>query len=185
MPVPAGDVAIEDTRRWVERAVVGLNLCPFAAAVHRSGRARYALSTAVDQRSLLEDLLSEAKSLLERSPLDRDTTLLIAPGLLHEFIEFCAFLRMAEKAMRRQGFEGILQIASFHPDYRFAESAGEDVANFTNRSPYPTLQLLREESLTRALEAFPDPRRIFEANIASLRRLGAGGWEMLDVGPHA
>jgi hypothetical protein len=176
------EAVIHETRNWLERAVIGLNLCPFAKAVHVKGQVHYAVSKATQPRELLDDLAAELAELVALEPAIRDTSLLIAPGCLHGFVEFNDFMRQADRLVRKNGLEGVIQLASFHPDYQFAGSEADDLANCTNRAPYPTLHLLRESSIDRAVEAFPDPEAIYETNIETLRRLGADGWASLRVG---
>jgi uncharacterized protein len=177
------DVVVRDTRHWLERAVIGLNLCPFAKAVHVKNQVHYAVSEATDPQRLLADLDVEMDALLALDATVRDTTLLIAPECLGDFLDFNNFLALAQRLIRKRGLEGVIQLASFHPEYRFAGTEPEDVSNCTNRSPYPTLHLLREASIDRAVEAFPQAEAIYEANIARLQRLGREGWAGLDVGP--
>ncbi|WP_047197929.1 DUF1415 domain-containing protein [Caldimonas brevitalea] len=177
-PVDA-DAVVAATRRWVERAVIGLNLCPFAKAVQVKQQIRYVVSAATATDALLDDLCAELQHLAEVDPQQTDTTLLIHPGVLHDFLEFNDFLGIAEVALQQLGLEGVLQIADFHPQYRFADSGPDDVENCTNRSPYPTLHLLRESSIDRAVEAFPEAEAIYEANMRTLRRLGHEGWVRL------
>lgn len=172
-----------DTRRWLERAVIGLNLCPFAKSVHVKGQVHYAVSGAAQASELLQDLAGELDALLAAQPTVRETTLLIAPDCLADFLEFNAFLAQADRLLRKRRLEGVIQLASFHPEYQFAGSEPEDIANFTNRSPYPTLHLLREDSIARAAEAFPEAEAIYEANMRTLERLGPDGWASLGVGP--
>lgn len=169
------------THQWLERAVIGLNLCPFAKAVHVKGQVRYVVSAAQTEEALLDDLERELKFLVESSPEEVETTLLITPDVLADFADFANFLDLVEVVLRTQGLVGILQVASFHPDYVFADAEPDDIANHTNRAPYPTLHLLREASLARATAAFPDAADIFERNIETLRRLGLKGWQALDV----
>lgn len=176
------EVVIADMRRWLERAVIGLNLCPFAKAVHVKSLIHYAVSAARTPEELLQDLASELSGLRAHAESTRETTLLIAPNCLHEFLDFNDFLAEADAALVRLGFEGAIQIASFHPGYRFADADADDIGNATNRAPYPTLHLLREASVERAVEAFADARSIYEANIETLTRLGAHGWAALGVG---
>ena len=171
-----------DTRHWLERAVIGLNLCPFAKSVHVKGQVHYAVSDAHYADELLADLVTELKALAASDAATRDTTLLIAPYCLDDFLDFNDFLGQADKALARLGLAGVLQIASLHPRYQFAGTEVDDVTNFTNRSPYPTLHLLREESIDRAVAAFPNAESIFEVNMATMERLGAGGWAELNVG---
>lgn len=179
----SSDRVVADTVRWLERAVIGLNLCPFAKAVHVKGQVHYAVSPASNEQDLLEDLARELDA-LERIPAqERDTTLLMAPHCLADFLEFHAFLPRGEKLIARRGLEGVIQLASFHPRYQFAGSDAEDITNYTNRAPYPTLHLLREASIDRAVQAFPHAEAIYEANIETLHRLGREGWRALGVGP--
>ena len=159
------------TQSWVERVVIGLNLCPFAKAVQTRGQVRYRLSTAESSEQLLLDLKEELTSLQSADPDVVDTTLLVHPHVLQDFYDYNDFLAEADALLGELGLEGELQIASFHPDYCFADSEPADVANYTNRSPFPTLHLLREASVSRAVETFPDSARIYERNIATLRAL--------------
>ena len=177
----AAAAAVAATRRWLERAVIGLNLCPFAKAVHVKRQIRYAVTGATTAAELLAELRHELERLDQASPAIVDTTLLIHPGVMTDFIDFHFFLRDADAAVRHLGYEGRFQIASFHPGYEFAGSAANDIENFTNRSPYPTLHLLRESSIERAVAAFPDAATIYERNLDTLRRLGHAGWDRLWV----
>ena len=170
---------IAATERWLQRAVIGLNLCPFAKAVHVRGQVRFVLSEARTPAELLEDLGAELLHLRDTPAAQTDTTLLVHPWVLGDFLDYNDFLEDADALVEELGLEGVLQVASFHPDYRFAGSGPNDIANFTNRSPYPTLQLLREASADKAVAAFPEAERIFEANIEALRKLGPEGWEAL------
>ena len=174
---------VRDTVRWLERAVIGLNLCPFAKGVHTKGQIHYAVSHATDARGLLEDLQRELEALAEASPAKRDTTLLMAPQALPDFLDFNDFLELADELVEAMDLAGILQVAPFHPRFQFEGTEVGDVGNCTNRAPYPTLHLLREESIDSAVEAFPEAEEIFERNIEVLERLGAQGWDDLDVGP--
>ncbi len=173
---------ISDTQAWLERAVIGLNLCPFAKSVHVKGLVHYAVSPATTAQELLEDLISELKDLVMVDAKIRDTTLLIAPNCLHDFLEFNDFLARADRALAKLGLGGVLQIASLHPAYQFAGTGAGDITNYTNRSPYPTLHLLREDSIDRAVAAFPDPESIFEVNMKTMEQLGPEGWAALKVG---
>jgi uncharacterized protein len=170
---------ITSTQRWLERAVIGLNLCPFAKAVHVKRQIRYAVTAATTADALLAELRHEIELLGKADPEQIDTTLLIHPQALNDFIDYHMFLKHADGAIRNLGQEGSLQIASFHPAYEFAGSTCDDIANFTNRSPYPMLHLLREASIDRAVAAFPDAATIYERNIETLRRLGHEGWRRL------
>ena len=170
---------IASTQRWLERAVIGLNLCPFAKAVYVKLQIRYAVTAAVTAEALLAELEHELALLGQANPDEIDTTLLIHPRAMPDFIDFHFFLKEAESAIRRLGYEGSVQVASFHPAFEFAGSDPDDAANCTNRSPYPTLHLLREASVDRAVAAFPDAAAIYERNIETLRRLGHEGWHKL------
>ncbi|MBB1087076.1 DUF1415 domain-containing protein [Lysobacter sp. SG-8] len=170
---------IETTRRWLERAVIGLNLCPFAKAVHVKQQVRFVLSEATTPDALLETLDAELRRLHGTDPDELDTTLLVHPGVLGDFLDFNDFLDVAEARLTALGLDGVIQIASFHPDYQFAGTEPDDIGNFTNRAPYPTLHLLREASIDRAVAAYPDPDVIVERNIATLERLGLDGWHRL------
>jgi hypothetical protein len=170
---------ITSTQRWLERAVIGLNLCPFAKAVHVKRQIRYAVTAATTADALLAELRHEIKLLGRADPDEIDTTLLIHPHALNDFIDYNLFLTRADVAIRNLGQEGSVQIASFHPAYEFAGSASGDIANCTNRSPHPMLHLLREASIDRAVAAFPEAAVIYERNIETLRQLGDVGWRRL------
>jgi hypothetical protein len=180
------DIYIADTQRWLERAVIGLNLCPFAKSVHVKGLIRYAVSEATTAAELLEDLKDELNSLsnmyVTGVSIAYDTTLLIVPNCLHDFLDFNDFLAKADKLIAKMKLEGTLQLANFHPQYQFAGTEPDDITNFTNRAPYPTLHLLKESSIDQAVEAFPEAESIFEANMATMERLGIEGWDALEVG---
>ncbi|HSG23818.1 MAG TPA: DUF1415 domain-containing protein [Azonexus sp.] len=167
------------TQRWLERAVIGLNLCPFAKAVHIKKQIRYAVTAAQTADELLAELEHELQLLATTDPAVLDTTLLIHPLVMGDFLDFHFFLAEANAAIRNLGFDGVFQIASLHPQYEFAGSAADDIDNFSNRSPYPTLHLLREASIDRAVAAFPDAADIFERNIETLQELGHEGWRQL------
>jgi uncharacterized protein len=178
---PAADPVIAETRAWLERIVIGLNLCPFAKAVHAKGQVRYVVSDATDPDALLATLCDELTA-LAAAPADQiDTTLLIHPQVLADFDDFNDFLDAADAAVRALGLDGVLQVASFHPRYRFAGTTEDDVTNATNRSPFPTLHLLREDSISRAVAAFPRPEAIYEENMRTLEALGAEGYAALQA----
>ena len=177
-PVPADD-PVAATRRWLERAVIGLNLCPFAKAVLAKGQVRFVLSDAQTPEDLLAQLGEELLRLRDAPADDIDTTLLIHPQVLADFLDYNDFLGAADALVEALELDGVLQVASFHPEYQFAGSGPDNVENFTNRSPYPTLHLLREDSVSRAVDAFPDPDAIVERNVQTLRRLGVEGWRKL------
>ena len=167
------------TRRWVERAVIGLNLCPFARAPFVQQRVRFRVSHARSEDALLADLREELEALHAADPLICETTLLIHPGVLADFLDYNDFLDAADATLLALGLEGELQVASFHPDYRFADAAEDAIENCTNRSPYPTLHLLREASIEHAVESVADTDDIYRRNVETLRRLGADGWRSL------
>lgn len=175
----SGDDPIAATRAWLERAVIGLNLCPFAKAVHAKQQVRFVLSDATTPEALLETLGEELLILRDTPAEAVDTTLLVHPNVLGDFLDYNDFLEQADALVAELDLEGVLQVASFHPGYQFAGTAPDDVENFTNRSPYPTLHLLREDSVSRAVEAFPDPDVIVARNVETLRGLGAEGWRRL------
>ena len=176
------EVALSATRGWVERAVIGLNLCPFAKAVHARGQVHFSVCPASSASLVLEHLGVELQALIECDPVERDTTLLIVPDGLEEFLEFNMFVARGERLIRKKGLDGVIQLASFHPRFCFSGAADGDIANFSNRSPYPTLHLLREASIDKAVRVFPDPESIYGANARTLEKLGAAGWAELDVG---
>jgi uncharacterized protein len=163
------------TRRWVEKVVIGLNLCPFAKAVQVKKQIRYVVTAAIHPDDLLAELEHEVAILIDSDPCDLDTTLLIHPLAMLDFIDYHFFVGEADAALARLEMIGVLQIAGFHPNYCFAGSDPDDVANCTNRSPYPMLHLLRESSVERAVAAFPEASDIFAENIDKLRSLGFEG----------
>jgi len=173
------DEIIAATRRWLERSVIGLNLCPFAESVYRDGRVRFFVSEQRSASGLLEELRLELASLSSADSLRTETTLLIHPWVLSDFIEYNEFLGVCEAMIAEQGLEGELQVASFHPRYQFAGTQPEDIENYTNRSPYPMLHILREASIERAIAAMPDTDQIYLKNIRTLRELGHEGWRRL------
>lgn len=175
-------IVIADTQRWLERAVIGLNLCPFAKSVHVKGQVHYAVSHSVGFKDLLADLLVELQNLLGQDASVRDTTLLVLADGLADFLEFNDFMAQANRLLVKKGFSGTFQLASFHPDYQFADASAEAITNFTNRAPYPTVHLLREASIDRAVQAFAHADTIFEANKRTMQRMGLQGWAALGVG---
>ena len=172
-------VACAETLAWVDRAVIGLNLCPFARAVRAKLQLRCVVSDATDPQVLLQTFCEEALWLLDVDASQCETTLLVHPDVLNDFGEYNDFLDVAEAALESLDCEGVLQLASFHPDYQFAGTEPDDVTNATNRSPYPTLHLLREASIDRAVAAFPEAAEIYEANMLTLQTLGDVGWQTL------
>ena len=173
--------AVTETRAWITRAVVGLNLCPFARVVQAKNQIRCVATDAVDAETLLARLCDEMHFLAETDPVQTDTTLLVHPHAMTDFLDFNDFLEIADAALEELGYAGVLQVAPFHPQFQFADSALEDIGNATNRSPYPTLHLLREDSVERAVAAFPEADAIFNANIRTLEQLGPQGWAELQA----
>lgn len=181
MPLSAEfrDAVVAATRHWLTEAVIGLNLCPFAKAVHVKGQIRYAVSDAVDMEGVLADLETELQTLIAAAPETLDTTLLILPQALGDFLDYNDCLFFADRMLKQLRLEGVVQIASFHPFYQFEDSGPDDIENYTNRTPYPILHLLREDSIERAVQAFPDAEAIYERNQETLRRIGRAGWDAL------
>jgi hypothetical protein len=174
-------LVVAATQAWLDRVVIGLNLCPFAKAARAARRTRIVCSDAADVETLLAALCAEMQLLATTPPAKLETTLLVHPGVLADFGDYNDFLDIADAALEAVGCSGVLQIASFHPDYRFAGTAADDIGNATNRSPYPVLQLLREQSVSAAAAAFPDGAAIYESNIATLQALGPAGWASLQA----
>jgi hypothetical protein len=181
MPTPAPDTeAVQaDTLAWLEKAVIGLNLCPFAKSVHVKGQVRTVVSAATEPEALLAELIAELQHLAAVDPEQTDTTLLVHPQVLQDFLDYNDFLDVADAALCKLELDGVLQIASFHPQYQFAGTEVDDISNYTNRSPWPTLHLIREASIARAVEAFPEAEAIYDRNIATLESLGLPGWQQL------
>ena len=173
--------AIAATTTWLERAVIGLNLCPFAKAVHVKRQIRYVVSMATTPEALADELVRELEYLAEANAEVVDTTLLIHPNVLQDFLDFNDFLEVADGIVDELELDGILQVASFHPQFQFENTELDDISNYTNRSPYPTLHLLREDSVERAVAAFPEELEIASANIATLEKLGHDGWKALEI----
>ena len=183
MPTIAPAIAIADTRRWLERAVIGLNLCPFAKGPHVKGQIHYAVCSGGGRAELLAALRAELQALVDADPQERETTLLVVPDQFADFLDFNDFLDDAEALLDDMALHGVLQIAPFHPRFQFGGTDEDDITNASNRSPWPTLHLLREASVDRAVESFPEAEAIFEANMATLEKLGPEGWAALGVGP--
>lgn len=181
MTTPDSATVTDHTRKWLEKAVIGLNLCPFAKAPHVKNLVRISVSQARHLDGFLEDLDRELQ-LLGDTPADElETTLLVHPTLFPDFDTFNQMLDIADAAVVDNGLEGIVQIAPFHPDFQFEGTDSDDIGNYTNRSPYPTLHLIREDSIAKAAQAFPDASAIFERNIALLEKMGHEGWDKLDI----
>lgn len=172
---------LNQTRHWLETAVIGLNLCPFAKAVYVKNQVRLVVSQARHADDLLEELDKELDLLVATPAEEIDTTLLIHPTLFDDFLDFNDFLEVAEGVVDEHGLEGVIQLASFHPQFQFEGTELDDIGNYTNRAPFAILHLLREESVERAVEAFPEAESIFEQNIQTLEKLGHAGWKALGL----
>lgn len=172
---------IAATKLWLEKAVIGLNLCPFAKGVHVKNQIRYVVSAAQTPEDLLAEVLKEFEVLAEASSEKIDTTLLIHPQVLSDFLDYNDFLEVVDAALEEVDLAGILQVASMHPQYQFADTERDDITNYTNRSPYPTLHILREDSIDQAVAAFPEAEMIFEKNIETMKNLGHEGWNALGL----
>ncbi len=170
---------LQATRQWLEKAVIGLNLCPFAKAVYTRDQVRMVVSHVADTDALLQELAQELAFLAAADPNKTDTTLLIHPRVLNDFLDYNDFLDAADAVVEQLELDGELQVASFHPDYQFDGTAPDDVENFTNRAPYPTLHILREASVDKAVQAFAEAENIYEKNIETLQALGREGWDKL------
>ena len=175
------DEVLEKTRHWLEAAVIGLNLCPFAKAVYVKNQVRLVVSKARHADDLLQELDRELDLLVATPASEIDTTLLIHPTLFEDFLDFNDFLEVAEGVVDEHGLEGVIQLASFHPQFQFDGTELDDISNYTNRAPFAILHLLREGSVERAVEAFPQADAIFEVNIATLEKLGHAGWKSLGL----
>ncbi|WP_233237578.1 DUF1415 domain-containing protein [Bordetella sp. LUAb4] len=166
-------------QHWLTRAVIGLNLCPFAKRVHVKRQIRYVVSAATEEADIAAELESELQLLADTDAQEIDTTLLILPDGMADFYEFNDFLDTGDRLLKRMRLRGVLQVASFHPDYQFADTQPDDIENYTNRAPFPILHLLREDSIEEVLETYPDPDDIYEKNQETMRRLGLEGWRKL------
>ena len=175
------ETVIAHTQEWLEKAVIGLNLCPFAKAVHVKKQVRYVVSNARTPDALLAELLTELRHLQDIDPLVTDTTLLIHPYVLTDFLDYNDFLDTVDIATSEPEFEDAFQVASLHPQYQFAGTEADDIENYSNRAPYPALHLLREDSVDKAVAAFPDADLIADRNIEMLKKLGHAGWDALGL----
>ena len=173
------ETVIASTREWVEKAVIGLNLCPFAKSVYVKNQVRIQISEATNPQQLAEELAAELKLLADTDPQEIDTTLLVHPGTLTRFLDFNEFLDISDAIVEDLNLDGMIQVASFHPKFQFDGTGVNDIDNYTNRSPYPTLHLIREASIDRAVEAFPEAEAIYERNIETLQKLGLAGWKAM------
>ena len=169
------------TKHWLEAAVIGLNLCPFAKAVHVKNQVRLVVSKARHADDLLEELDRELDLLVATPASEIDTTLLIHPSLFEDFLDFNDFLEVAEGVVDEHALEGVIQLASFHPLFQFEGTEPDDISNYTNRAPFAILHLLREDSVARAVASFPQAEEIFETNIVTLEKLGHAGWKSLGL----
>ncbi|MFN4351456.1 MAG: DUF1415 domain-containing protein [Hylemonella sp.] len=185
LPAAFAEAVRQDMQIWLERAVIGLNLCPFAKSVHVKGQIHWVVSPARDVQGVLDDLARELQELQVSDPAQRDTTVLVLPLCLADFLDFNDFLAQADAVLTELGLQGELQIASFHPQFQFAGTETDDISNYTNRAPYPALHLLREASIDRAVEAFPEAEAIYEKNMQVLEQLGHDGWDRLGIARHA
>lgn len=172
MPGSTDEIIVAQTQQWITSVVVGLNLCPFARRVVETNRIRYRVSHAADSRGLLKVLTDELLVLTGTSMATVETSFLIHPDVLQDFYDYNDFLDQAELCIDRLDLEGVIQIASFHPQYQFADTSPDDLENYTNRSPYPMLHLLREESITRVAKNPDDLLQIPENNRQTLQKLG-------------
>ena len=172
---------LAQTRHWLEKAVIGLNLCPFAKAVYVKNQVRLVVSRARHADDLLEELDRELDLLMATPAEEIDTTLLIHPTLFEDFLDFNDFLEVADGVVEEHALEGVIQLASFHPRFQFDGTEPDDISNYTNRAPFAMLHLLREASVEKAVEAFPEAEAIFEENIKTLEKLGHAGWKALGL----
>lgn len=168
-------------RIWLEKAVIGLNLCPFAKSVYVRNQVRFVVSEARHLDAFLEQLDDELDLLAKTDPEVIDTTLLIHPTLFSDFLDFNEVVGVAEEAVIENDLDGVLQVASFHPRFQFEGTEPDDIGNYTNRAPFPTLHLIREDSLARAIAGYPDPDNIYQRNIETLEKLGIEGWKALGI----
>lgn len=175
------EIVIAATQAWLERAVIGLNLCPFAKSVHVKKQIRYVVSSASTPEDLLAELIRELELLAEANPDKIEMTLFIHPYVLTDFLDYNDFLDVVDGTLEELELDGTLQVATMHPQYQFADTEPDDISNYTNRSPYPTLHLLREASIDKAVAAYPEADKIFDRNIETMRRIGHEGWDALQV----
>ena len=172
---------LQQTRHWLEKAVIGLNLCPFAKSVYVKNQVRLVVSHARHADDLLEELDRELDLLVATPASEIDTTLLIQPTLFEDFLDFNDFMEIADGVVDEHELEGVVQLASFHPKFQFEGTEEGDIGNYTNRAPFAMLHLLREDSIARAVEVFPQAEAIFEENIKTLEKLGLPGWRALGL----
>jgi hypothetical protein len=175
------ETILANTRLWLEKAIIGLNLCPFAKAVYVKNQVKLVVSQARHLDDFLEDLDRELLFLANCSPEEADTSLLIHPTLFADFLLFNDMMELADQAITDHQLEGVIQLAPFHPEFQFEGTNADDISNYTNRSPYPTIHLIRESSIDKAIAAIPNPDTIFERNIALLEEMGHEGWAALGL----
>jgi len=180
-PSVSVEIIIAQTKEWLEKAVIGLNLCPFAKSVYQKKQIRFVVSSSSTEEALLADLKLELQKLADTEASEIDTTLLIHPYVFGDFLDYNDFLGQADRVVKKMKLDDEIQIASFHPEYQFAGTDKEDVTNLTNRSPYQLLHLLREESVSKAVDSFPNVDQIPEKNMETLRKLGFEGWKKLGI----
>jgi hypothetical protein len=172
---------IKQTQNWVEHAVIGLGLCPFAKKVFIEGRVRYVVSSAKTREKLLENLEGELQFLHTTDSQKNDTSIIIFSEMFLEFLDFNDFVNSLDRFLDKLNLKEEFQFATFHPQYQFANTSSNAIENFTNRSPYPTLQILRQQSMSKVLLKFPNPDSIFKQNILTMRKLGIAGWVKLKL----
>lgn len=161
----------EQVNQWLNDVVIGLNLCPFAAKPQRNKQIKIFVSEASQEEALLEDILLQLIELSNTEPEKLETTLVVVPNMLQDFWDYNFFIDWVEGLIKQQDWEGIFQVATFHPDYCFGGAEPEDDENLTNRSPYPVFHLIREESMEKVLKHYPDPESIPDTNIARVSAL--------------
>lgn len=180
-PNAPDELIIATSRKWLEQAVIGLNLCPFAKKPYYKQQLRFCVSHANHLDHFLDQLEQEIRLLLLTPAEELETTLFIEPVLFQSFDEFLNIVELSEQILVENQAIGIIQIAPFHPKFQFADTDADDISNYTNRSPYPTLHLIRESSIDQAVAAFPDAAQIYQRNIALLQQMGINGWEKLGI----
>ncbi|WP_029407102.1 DUF1415 domain-containing protein [Thiomicrorhabdus sp. Milos-T2] len=162
---------LNDVNQWLDKVVIGLNLCPFASQPYKNQQIRFTISHCDSDACLLEDLQNELNLLAETKAESIETTLLIVPNMLQDFYDYNDFLEYVDALIEDNQWQGIFQVATFHPNYQFGGTEPEDTENLTNRAPYPILHLLREASLEKAIEHYPNPEEIPEQNIETVSNL--------------
>lgn len=171
--MPTDDLIIQHTKNWINSFIIKLTICPFAKREFERGSLRILVSNTQEVAQGLEDLIREIERLNKQSAIE--TSLLILPFLGNDFLSYLDFVDLAEDLLREQGYEGVYQLATFHPDYCFADVDSNDVSNYTNRSPYPMLHILREETVEKAIHYYGDTSKIPEENIKTMHELGLMG----------